>query len=1311
MRRWKWKQIIVASILVPLLGVGFAAPGLAEERTRPEKQKGIAGELIVRYKQKGTNSSEVLGEKLGFRTVKRMGKTALVRADESRLAEIARKLQNDPDVAFVEPNYVYTIAETSDQPPATNDPMVEEQWGLSAVGAQAAWDKLASWTDQKKDQVIVAVVDTGVDAGHPDLAGRVLPGFNTLDNSTNWTDDNSHGTHVAGIIAAHADNEEGIAGVAGKENVKILPIKVLDERGWGTTLSIAAGVDKAVEMGADIINMSLGGPGRSKLLEESIKNATDKGVLVVVASGNEFDNAEGYWPAGYAEPMTVASVNSELESSEFSNFGSPVDIAAPGEEVLSTVLYNDYEYYDGTSMATPHVAGVAALVKLAHPEWGAQEIRAALENTARDLDRPGYDAATGHGLVQAAPALSYMQEQVVQIVTPSTGSQVWGKVPIRVRVQQAGATQVNVYDENGQKVAEIPLAQGRGSIQWDSTAVSDGSHKLKLQAFGPDGQALGRDETLFLQVKNGLEAGVHLQIVDPEGEPARSSEVRLLRVEGHGYYDEVMRVYANGQGQALIPYSALLPKESYYAVVLYTDYDTERMHMKFRKLDRQAQAVTVDLRETVKVDVNVLAEGQSQSLEDVFFSFTPVMDGTILEPFTMAASAAKDGRVELNLPEGEYIGLAVRHAETGTAYYLRQTFTVDKETDRLEFDLDQAKELTFELPPSVDTAIWGTHNDMGPAVQLSKEGKLLLTADELDSFWIHLLDFEDEFVRVYELSQDEPMQLKEDHVIQLDQKPVVKVLPVEDEDEIYQPGDWVDLNYEIRYKQGLTLDYVYDFPLWLLELLRDLGSNITYKKDRDTGAIQIYRNEKLVFQSEEEESTLEDSVKVILVNEEGSDVWATRTWDFFRIPKEIDSGIYKIVADFTGLTFPVKASDSETLRDIEVRTDQSLSLKVLPPDKNDPIYYLGVEAIDSDTDEVVAWDYSGDELQLTGLERGKSYRFRISGITEAEVPIFVERALEVSEGSMEIDLSANPPAKVTVELDEGAVMELEKGGRVIPDFFIESGTDMLWIDKGTYTAIVTKAQGDDQYLYRTKLKIEHKEKGKKQKVSIHPDLSQLKAVQVESDGEHEIGVRSAGADSYYTFFTVESDDRLYLTSGDYEFVMLRTYQTDHGYAAVELDVQPRKTRNGYVFQLDEDYRAEVKTNKNGYRAGDLIEAEAVVTDSQGNRLNSVYWITPDPLAEISVPRRGTVNQDGEFALYAYDAQKRRFESLSMQEVAPEFTLMYGDEVIDQSRSVYNWNGYEVELPKDLKSGTYKLLFSLEGPFQMEASKEIAVRKR
>ncbi len=311
-----------------------------------------------------------------------------------------------------------------------NDPMADMQWGLQAVNAGKAWERTMGSPD-----VIVAVVDTGVDLGHPDLRDRLVSGFNFVNEvagasgepgDTTITpvkndgpmDDNGHGTHVAGIIAAQANNNEGIAGVA--PNCRIMPVKVLAFNTRGFDGDVAAGIVYAVDHGARIVNMSLGGEGGSRTLERAVQYANSHGVLVVSAMGNDGeDPARSYgknlnYPAAYDGVLAVAALELYGGVASYSNHGRWVSVAAPGSSILSTTptyevydpMVPDYDRLSGTSMATPFVSGVAALLLSAQPHLSGREAKRILESTAQDVLFGGFDLSSGHGGVDAAAALS-----------------------------------------------------------------------------------------------------------------------------------------------------------------------------------------------------------------------------------------------------------------------------------------------------------------------------------------------------------------------------------------------------------------------------------------------------------------------------------------------------------------------------------------------------------------------------------------------------------------------------------------------------------------------------------------------------------------------------------------------------------------------------------------------------------------------------------------------------------------------------------------------------------------------------------------
>lgn len=297
------------------------------------------------------------------------------------------------------------------------DPLAEGQYAIEQLQMTAAWERT------RGADVVVAVVDTGVDLRHPDLQDRLVDGYDFVEDDRRPDDENGHGTHVAGSVAAIGDNGRGVIGMA--PEARIMPIKVLDGDGFGDPADVAEGIRFAVENGADVINLSLG--GSSDLLgrlfsaidpaNAAILAAEEAGVTVVAAAGND----STYLTAFNANvPLLVVNASNEVGTSAlFSNFGDPRAVSAPGARIISTAPTGrstiwpsgseGYEYLDGTSMAAPHVAGIAAL--LATTGASPAQIREALIETAIN---PNETAYLGAGIVQADAALAYLQDAAAE---------------------------------------------------------------------------------------------------------------------------------------------------------------------------------------------------------------------------------------------------------------------------------------------------------------------------------------------------------------------------------------------------------------------------------------------------------------------------------------------------------------------------------------------------------------------------------------------------------------------------------------------------------------------------------------------------------------------------------------------------------------------------------------------------------------------------------------------------------------------------------------------------------------------------------
>ncbi len=319
---------------------------------------------------------------------------------DKRLLSALKKSKLSKETEFIEPNYVYSASEFP------NDPEYSKQWNLRSINVESAWD------ETKGSGVTVAVIDTGI-SPVPDLKDtKFVKGYDFVNDRIEAYDDAGHGTHVAGTIAQSTNNGYGVAGVA--YEASLMPLKVLAASGGGTVADIAEAIRYAADNGADVINMSLGGSGESKLMEEAIDYAHQKGVFLVAAAGNSSQNSASY-PARYPHVIGVAALDSVGVKAPYSNFGAGVDISAPGGSEAGKILQETIDPqtgepvfvgYQGTSMAAPHVAGVAALVKATGVKE-PDEVLSVLKQSARVIkEDPLNHFGAGHLDASAAVKLA-----------------------------------------------------------------------------------------------------------------------------------------------------------------------------------------------------------------------------------------------------------------------------------------------------------------------------------------------------------------------------------------------------------------------------------------------------------------------------------------------------------------------------------------------------------------------------------------------------------------------------------------------------------------------------------------------------------------------------------------------------------------------------------------------------------------------------------------------------------------------------------------------------------------------------------------
>jgi len=312
----------------------------------------VPDEVLVKFKEKGAISvmEDVQSIECLFDNIYK-----LKFKKDTKIFDVIDKLKKNPDVIYAEPNYIRRICAFP------NDPKTPSQWALSKIEAFRGWDIGTGSSD-----VIIAILDTGIDYTHEDLSSKIAGSMSFVIDEPDPMDRNGHGTHVSGIAAGATDNGIGIAGLAW--NCKILAIKCLDSEGAGYDDEIAKAIKYAADKGAKVINMSFGGSKNGNTMKEACDYAYNKGVFLVAACGND-GTQEIFYPAGYNNVMAVSATNQSDQKAYFSNYGDWVDIAAPGVNILSTIIpkYGTYASMSGTSMAAPFVSGLAGLLFSRYP--------------------------------------------------------------------------------------------------------------------------------------------------------------------------------------------------------------------------------------------------------------------------------------------------------------------------------------------------------------------------------------------------------------------------------------------------------------------------------------------------------------------------------------------------------------------------------------------------------------------------------------------------------------------------------------------------------------------------------------------------------------------------------------------------------------------------------------------------------------------------------------------------------------------------------------------------------------------------------
>ncbi|SPP99478.1 Serine protease, subtilase family [Candidatus Sulfobium mesophilum] len=459
----------------------------------------VEDELLVQPKAgvSEAKSSQILSEQgaTEFDEIPQI-RVKVIKVPAHALEKVKVALAHNPHINYVENNY---FIEPMLIP---NDPSFTSEWHLVKISAPQAWD-----VSRGSAGATIAILDSGVDPAHPDLAGKLVGGYNFRANNTDTHDVYGHGTKVAGSAAAIANNGIGVAGVAWEST--IMPLVVADSTGYATWSALASATTWAADRGVRVLNMSFGSPTGSSTLQNAINYAWNKGALIFAAAGNSANSTPNF-PASGQNVVAVSATASTDSLASFSSYGSWVDISAPGASILTTTNGGSYGSVSGTSFSSPIAAAVAALVIGTNPSLTNVQVEQILKENADDLGTSGFDQYFGYGRVNAyksvlaafdAQPLVDTTAPTASIVTPSTGATVSGTTTVNVSASDnVGVTKVQLYINGGLFATDTT---GPYSFSWDTSTYSNGTYDIVAYAYDAAGN-VGQSSHISASVSNAI---------------------------------------------------------------------------------------------------------------------------------------------------------------------------------------------------------------------------------------------------------------------------------------------------------------------------------------------------------------------------------------------------------------------------------------------------------------------------------------------------------------------------------------------------------------------------------------------------------------------------------------------------------------------------------------------------------------------------------------------------------------------------------------------------------------------------------------
>ncbi|KNY26165.1 S8 family peptidase [Pseudobacteroides cellulosolvens] len=1310
------------------------------------------GQLIVKYKNNSSSraNAKTIADNEGKILKSNPNGLTLIEVDDKKISKKMKDLKKNKNIEYVVPNYTRQAVEfPSDLP---NDPEFKNQWGLQNINAQQAWVKLAETSSLK--EVKVAVIDTGLDMQHEDLKDKISPDgydFVDMDNDPTYGPVNEdHASHVAGIIAATTDNKLGVSGTSGKAPIKIMPLRVLNA-GFGEDFNIAQAITYAADHGVKVINMSLGGAMESPVLTEAVNYALSKNVVVVAAAGNNSMDAANFYPAAIPGVVTVSATDINNSFASFSNYGSVVELAAPGVDVLSTITKNKYEYFDGTSMSAPFVSAACALLLSRNPSLSNIEVEQFLTDSAKDIGSVGKDESFGYGLLDLAKALTITEVKPrLEIMNLSDNSTVFDLINVQTRFtypQNIVKTDLFIDESviqsvyNGpsnnesvvQSVYSTPIKMF-DNFEIDTNMFNDGIHNLKVVACDKSGQSYSKE--IKINIRNNIYTGLRVKLTN-DGEPVNGGFIEVWNKytdsDGKTYFGYVYTGRTSKTGVAIIPGAAAPNGNEYVIAANYPIPDGDGyINASLIKEAVAPGMIEMDGKDLVPVTVDTGLDTDSQA---VFASYKLPGSNHIFQ--TLVSQTSTSGEFEFYLSPGTYSFQATTfgiNSEDGTkepVYFLNSgDVEIDSENFFVTMDSD------IENLAKIDLSYKNMHGFIPLEAYMS-----IGSEDSTFSNSIFLNDFkgiteiyvtpgnysynfdllgEKDGKKAYASFEGNSMEFEAESENDISFGGILTG-NIETSKSKYIPGEEVFIDASVTDSQEnklLFMEYIRD------DLFENLiGQNvISYKrginkvgfKAADTITKALEEPEEPVEPDKPVEIEYKSPANLELLDSKNNVIMNMPQGSFdymnLQLPQNLDTGNYKLKM-ILDIPYLIQAETALSVSRLIKKNAVKFNIE-LPG--NEKATSATIEAINSTTG--ASYAYYGENLlngeMYAALPAG-TYKFVISTNTSDGKPvIYIKDAKSPSEYTLTSNQLQN--VKLSVKDEDGKTINKPSTFNYsIPDNismntysigFSEKTAEIdFYITKGTYnfgtSVMSTESQLPERLILQKNVEVGSK-KGSMQSIDITSDNLTEVSLDNKSDLKRLLALVSDPETGFLSLLDLKKDSSIKVSKGFYNMELLcdiSEYGSSYTYImSSQKDFSGDKT---YI-SCGKDFSISITPNKSVYKAKETLKSENMICDRFGNRVtriigSSLFGFMSDKI-KSSKGQLTLVKDQDEFKLY--DSAEKEYIEMPYYDIRAPFiyiTDSLGD-VVYSSKSPVFYTNSQIKLdPKWALSGEYKIKLTID----------------